>query len=582
MTRAPGYLVQAAAEQIDALRFGRMVGEGRALLDVDPAAASVVLGESLALWGGHAFEDFTYEAFAQGEIARLEELRLEAVELRVDADLRRGLSRELISELESLVRQHPLREPLTGHLMLALYRSSRQAEALRAYQLLKARLAEELGLEPSALIRKLEEQIVTADVALDVGTRAPELGRSSRPSPAVRGYELREELGSGDETMAYRAYQPAIGREVAIKVIRRDVANDPAFIRRFPVEAQLVATLEHPHIVPLYDYWREPDAAYLVTPLVRGRSLASVLEGGALTSAETLTMVDQLGSALQTAHRAGVVHGDINSCNVLLDGDGNAYLSNFGIGFGDGERTPWSDIHGLGVVVVEALTGRLGDVDDLRTVLPDAVVRVVDRATGAYGASRYADIGELVTDVHKSLTTGSSGRGIVPPAQGTPVANPYKGLRAFDVVDSDDFFGRERLVERLIARLGLSGTRGRFIAGGRSERQRQVSAVKAGLLPAIRGGALPLSGSWFTISMSRAAPVRAARSGIARCRRRPARLADRAPRRRAGCAARTRSGVTRRWLTAAAPDRPIRGAVHAGRRRDREPLRGQPRERRDR
>ena len=245
-----------------------MVGEGRALADVDPAAASVVLGESLALWRGRAFEDFTYEAFAQGEIARLEELRLEAVELRVDADLRRGLSRELISELESLVRQHPLREPLTGHLMLALVSvvaPGRSVAGVPAPQGSTGRGAR--ASSRPRWIRKLEEQIVTADVALDVGTRAPELGRSSRPSPAVRGYELREELGSGDETMAYRAYQPAIGREVAIKVIRRDVANDPAFIRRFPVEAQLVATLEHPHIVPLYDYWREPDAAYLVTPL---------------------------------------------------------------------------------------------------------------------------------------------------------------------------------------------------------------------------------------------------------------------------------------------------------------------------
>ena len=69
---------------------------------------------------------------------------------------------------------------------------------------------------------------------------------------------------------AYRAYQPAVGREVAIKVIRADLANDPGFIRRFQAEAQVVATLEHPHIVPLYDYWREPDAAYLVMRLMRG------------------------------------------------------------------------------------------------------------------------------------------------------------------------------------------------------------------------------------------------------------------------------------------------------------------------
>src|SRR6185503_391823 len=103
----PGYLLEVRPEEVDGLRFERMVTEGRALREVDPAAASLVLGEALALWRGRAFEDFTYESFAEAEIARLEELRLEAVELRIDADLERGLARELISELESLVRQHP-------------------------------------------------------------------------------------------------------------------------------------------------------------------------------------------------------------------------------------------------------------------------------------------------------------------------------------------------------------------------------------------------------------------------------------------------------------------------------------------
>src|SRR5215203_4489365 len=87
LTRSPGYLIHADPEDIDALRFERLVSEGRALADTDPAAASLVLGEALALWSGHAFEDFMYESFAQTEISRLEELRMEAVEARIDADL---------------------------------------------------------------------------------------------------------------------------------------------------------------------------------------------------------------------------------------------------------------------------------------------------------------------------------------------------------------------------------------------------------------------------------------------------------------------------------------------------------------
>ena len=154
LTRSPGYILQVEADEVDAAQFERLVAEGRALADTDPAAASLVLSEALALWRGRAYEDFMYEDFAASQIARLEALRFEAVEARIDADLRRGMSRELVSELESLVREHPLRERLTGQAMLALYRSGRQAEALRLYQFLKSRLGEELGIEPSSKISR--------------------------------------------------------------------------------------------------------------------------------------------------------------------------------------------------------------------------------------------------------------------------------------------------------------------------------------------------------------------------------------------------------------------------------------------
>ena len=162
------------------------------------------------MWNGRAYEDYSYERFAQTEIARLEELRLEAVEARIEADLQRGMSRELVSELESLVRQHPVREQFTAQLMLALYRAGRQAEALRAYQMLKSRLGEELGIDPSSPLQALEERIVTADVSLD---QPRSTGGSAEPGLAVRGYELREKIGEGAFGVAYRAYQPAVGRE---------------------------------------------------------------------------------------------------------------------------------------------------------------------------------------------------------------------------------------------------------------------------------------------------------------------------------------------------------------------------------
>ena len=134
------------------------------------------------------------------------------------------------------------------------------------------------GSSRRAPLRDLEHQILLDDGELLV---APT--RTRRASGlTVRGYEMREELGRGAFGAVHRAYQPIVGREVAIKVIRPELADDPAFIRRFEAEAQLVAGLEHPHIVPLYDYWREPGAAYLVMRLVDAGSLADALRLGAL------------------------------------------------------------------------------------------------------------------------------------------------------------------------------------------------------------------------------------------------------------------------------------------------------------
>jgi DNA-binding SARP family transcriptional activator len=523
LTRSPGYLLQTGPDDIDAVRFERLVAEGRALADTDPAAASLVLGEALALWRGRAFEDFMYESFAQTEIARLEELRLEAVEARIDADLNRGMSRQLVSELETLVRQHPLQEHLTRQLMLALYRSGRQADALRAYQLIKGRLGEELGLDPSASLRRLRDQIVVGDEALD-GPRQTMPDTGAQPGLAVRGYELRDRLGERGSGVIYRAFQPSVGREVAIKVIHPELANDPDFIRRFHAEAQSVARLEHPHIVPLYDYWREPGAAYLVMRLMRGGTLADVLEHRSLAPRQIVSMVDQLGSALHMAHRSGLVHRDVTPTNILIDDHGNAYLSDFGIALGGefaastgatlpgvpyaspeqldrGEVTATSDIYSLGVVVAHAATGLSGDVAQMRAALPPAVLHVVDRATDADPAKRHPNIGAFVDDVHHAMSQ-SAGFGVAAGDLHIEIDNPYKGLRSFEAADAADFHGRERLVERLISRLGQGGTRGRFIAVVGPSGSGKSSVVKAGLLPAVRQGAVPSSGSWFTIEMT--------------------------------------------------------------------------------
>ena len=134
-TRSPGYVLRVEPDALDLHRFERLVDEGRSLLARGLAAdASQRLREALALWRGPALADVAYESFAQAAIARLEEIRVAATELRIDADLALGRHHELVGELEALVAEHPLRERLHGNLMTALYRSGRQADALSAYQ----------------------------------------------------------------------------------------------------------------------------------------------------------------------------------------------------------------------------------------------------------------------------------------------------------------------------------------------------------------------------------------------------------------------------------------------------------------
>jgi DNA-binding SARP family transcriptional activator len=173
-TRSPGYVVRVEPHELDLDRFERLVDEGRGLLERGRAAdSSERLREALSLWRGPPLADFAYESFAQGAIARLEEIRMAAVELRIDSDLALGRHGELIGELQALVAEHPVRERLRICLITALYRSGRQAEALEAYQDARRALVDELGIEPSAALQELERAILRQDPALDVERTIP-------------------------------------------------------------------------------------------------------------------------------------------------------------------------------------------------------------------------------------------------------------------------------------------------------------------------------------------------------------------------------------------------------------------------
>jgi len=236
VTRPPGYLVRVGGDELDLHRFERLLGDAtNALAQRRAESAAAALRVALALWRGQPLGEFAYERFAQLEIGRLEELRLTALEERIEADLALGRHGALVGELEALVAEHPLRERLRGQLMLALYRSGRQAEALDAYRAARRLLDEELGLEPSEELQHLERAILVHDPSLE-----PRRLVATRPPPESRGVfvgrerELGELLAGLDDCVSGHGRlfllvgEPGIGKsriadELAGRARERDV-----------------------------------------------------------------------------------------------------------------------------------------------------------------------------------------------------------------------------------------------------------------------------------------------------------------------------------------------------------------------
>ena len=176
VSQPAGYVLRVDPERFDLTRFERLTAEARG---AEPRERAEKLRAALALWRGPALEDLAFESFARDEVGRLEEARLAALEQRIDADLELGSAGELVGELEQLVEEHPLRERFRAQLMQALYRAGRQAEALDAYQDARHVLMEELGLEPSAELRGLQQAILQQDASLgasgeEVAARGPD------------------------------------------------------------------------------------------------------------------------------------------------------------------------------------------------------------------------------------------------------------------------------------------------------------------------------------------------------------------------------------------------------------------------
>jgi WD40 repeat protein/DNA-binding SARP family transcriptional activator/class 3 adenylate cyclase len=459
-SQTPGYRLRLDASELDAARFDALLKDAKKALPIDPTIAVGTLDDALALWRGPALADLADQPSLVAEAARLDELRLEAQQDRIEGLLASGAHVRAIGELETVLLRHPWRESLWGLLMLALYREGRQAESLGAYQRAREILSEELGIDPSPELMRLHERVLQQDPGLDL-----------RGEP-LRGYRLLEKIDDGPTGVVFRAIQPHVERDVAVKIFHEGIATDPAFVRRFDAEAQAVAALEHPHIAPIYDYWREPGHAYVVSRFLRGGSLRALEERGeSLALEHAVRVVEQIASALAFAHRQGLAHGGVRSSNVLFDGEGNVYVGDFLIGIGSAAN-PAEDVRELA-----HLARRL-----IATDMPQSLAELVDRT-------------EVGTDVPDADAFALAARTALEPSavagpRRADERNPYKGLRAFTEADARDFFGRGELTLRLVTRLSEAGPGSRFLAvvgpsgGGKS------SVVRAGLVPAIRHGSL--------------------------------------------------------------------------------------------
>jgi serine/threonine protein kinase len=270
----------------------------------------------------------------------------------------------------------------------------------------------------------------------------------------LKGYKLDERIGAGGFGAVYRAKQTTVGREVAVKIILPSFANNPDFIRRFESEANLIARLEHPHITPLHDFWRDPDGAYLVMRYLRGGSLRDSLQNGAYELSAASYVLDQIASALDFAHRHNVIHRDIKPGNILLDEDGNAYLADFGIAkdlvnvknghtnpdsvvgsldYISPEQarsepvTPRTDIYSLGVTLYELITGEhpfkeastierlykhindpLPDIANLPPDVSEVINDIIHKATAKDPDKRYPDVLALAVAFRDGIGRGAT------------------------------------------------------------------------------------------------------------------------------------------------------------------------------
>ena len=484
-TTKAGYRLRVQPGELDSKRFERLVEDGRAALAGGrPDEAGAVLREALTLWRGRALADLAYEPFAQPEIARLEEQHEAAVEARIEADLAAGRHAELVGELRRMVSDHPARERLAGHLMLALYRCGRQSEALDAYREARDR-STAVGVEPGDELKALQDAILHHDASLMV-------------EPAQ---ELPHELEAA-------ASRPLLGRDAELEWLRERFAETRAGVGRPAVIAgppgmgktQLAAALAvevHGHgaaVLYASGCW-PPASVHEVLDRARDvrRPLLIVVDDADEAGADVVAALRELSSGSTLVVAIATVAPALEALEpgallYLKPLDSHAVGQIAALYAPD---TPPDDVPAAWLL--GASQGVPKQVHDVASQWARReAARTVESVAGRAAAGR-----EQLRSMEAELAVGVAQLETVReweqrPGDGARVVCPFKGLASFEASDAPYFFGRERLVAELVTHmvgarlLGVVGPSG----SGKS------SVVRAGLLPALESGVLPGSERW--------------------------------------------------------------------------------------
>ena len=488
-TSEAGYQLHVRPGELDADRFERFVEEGRRALAAGEAEeAASTLREALELWRGEPLAGLTYESFAQAEIARLEEQRLAALETRVEADLAAGRHAALVGELRQLVADHPTRERLAGQLMLALYRSGRQTEALEAYREARRGLVAEIGVEPGPELRGLHEAILRQDASLELEPAVAELPRELDTATGAtlvgRAAELgwlrerweRVQLGTGG--LVAITGPRGIGKSrLAAELAHRSDANVLYAAGAGPAEPILVAL----------DRAREATVPTLL-----------VFDDADQARADVLGRLDDLTRVLPTTPVLALVCGEDAEALARLGVDGALSL----------EPLDAEAVRAIAVQYARAPEGEEVPAEWLLKASDGVPRRVHEiasqwarreegRRVGAVAgraATGRRELRAMETELADDLLELQAARERAEAREDASdvVVCPFKGLASFDVADAEFFFGRERLTMEMVARLAGSRLLGVVGASGSGK----SSVLRAGLLAALAKGILPGSEAW--------------------------------------------------------------------------------------